>query len=88
MGMPEDTSATMPETFGLQEFFITDVATEVIGTNVRMVCGVKRGGHIDWLYSVVMPADRLFVALRQASIATCEALRALEMTEVVRAIAH
>jgi hypothetical protein len=89
MEMPGETSATMPETYGLQEYFITDVVTEVIGHNVRLICGSKVGNHIDWKYSVVMPADRLFLATKICSLAACEAFTAIDLTaEVVRAIAH
>lgn len=48
-----------PDTYGLPEFFITDVVTEIDGPNVRMVCGVRRMGKVHWLYSCVMPAHLL-----------------------------
>jgi hypothetical protein len=51
--------AEMPDTFGLQEFYVTHIHTESVGTNVRIVCGAKRGGVMHWLYSVVIPAERL-----------------------------
>jgi hypothetical protein len=55
----------MPDTFGLQEFYVTDIYTEVAGANVRLVCGAKRGGVMHWLYSVVIPAERLIETARQ-----------------------
>lgn len=56
-----------PDTFGLQEFFITEVETEVIGHEVRVMCGVKRCGEIHWLYSSVMPADLMLLALHKVT---------------------
>jgi hypothetical protein len=63
----------MPDTFGLQEHYVTDIVTEVIGSDVRIVCGARRGGTVYWLYSVVMPADRLMIASRQCSAAAQDA---------------
>lgn len=69
LGMP----AEMPDTFGLPEYFISDVVTEIDGPNVRMVCGVRRGGVIHWLYSCVMRADRLIVSGQTVTTAAEEA---------------
>jgi hypothetical protein len=54
-----------PDTVGLQEFFITEIETEVIGHEVRVMCGVKRCGEIHWLYSCVMPSDLMLLALHK-----------------------
>lgn len=62
-----------PDTFGLQEFFITEVETEVIGHDVRVMCGVKRCGEIHWLYSCVMPADLLLIAMHKVTRAAQQA---------------
>jgi hypothetical protein len=69
MGMP----ARMPNTEGLPEYFISEVFTEIDGPNVRMVCGVKRGGQIHWLYSCVMRADHLISGGRHVTDAAEEA---------------
>ena len=57
----------LPDTFGLIEYLVSDVVTEIDGPNVRMVCGIKRGGQMHWLYSVVMRADRLSVMAKTLS---------------------
>jgi hypothetical protein len=55
----------IPDTFGLTEYFVSDIATEIDGPNVRVICGAKRGGQVHWLYSVVMRSDRLAAACQQ-----------------------
>ena len=75
MAMP----AEMPDTFGLPEYFISEVVTEIDGPNVRMVCGVKRGGVIHWLYSCVMRADRLMVSGQTVTTAAEEAFNLDQM---------
>lgn len=65
--------ANLPDTFGLPEYFITDVVTEIDGTNVRIICGARRGGVVHWLYSTIMPADRLMCSARQCNTAALEA---------------
>ncbi len=69
----------MPDTFGLVEYYITDVHTEVVGSDVRIVCGVKRGGIVHWLYSVVMPADRLVITSRLCRLAAENAFSVAQM---------
>jgi hypothetical protein len=73
------TLAEMPDTFGLPEYFISEVVTEIDGPNVRMVCGVKRGGVIHWLYSCVMRADRLMVSGQTVTTAAEEAFNLDQM---------
>lgn len=77
-----------PDTFGLQEYFITEVETEVIGHDVRVVCGVKRCGETHWLYSCVMPADLLLMALHKVLRAAEEAYNQSQMEDRKRAGAH
>jgi hypothetical protein len=60
------------DTFGLQEYFVTDIAVETAGSNVRMICGVRRGGQVHWLYSCVMPAELLIPATKDCARAACE----------------
>ena len=73
--------AKMPDTFGLPEYFITDVVTEIDGSNVRIICGVRRGGQVHWLYSAVMPADRLMSGSRQCNDAAIEAYNLQQMMD-------
>jgi len=63
----------VPDTFGLPEFFISEVVTEIDGPNIRIFCGIKRGGRTHWLYSCVMRADLLVLAIREVERAACEA---------------
>jgi len=79
MGMAE-----MPDTFGLIEYFITDIHTEIVGNEVRIICGVRRCGQIHWLYSTVMPAERLLVCSRACGDAAIEAFN----SEQAPALAH
>jgi hypothetical protein len=74
-----------PDTFGLQEFFITDIETEVIGHDVRVMCGVKRCGEVHWLYSCVMPADLLLIALTQVRQAAEMAYNQSQLEDRLRA---
>lgn len=67
----------VPDTFGLPEFFVTEIFTEIAGSNVRMVCGVKRGGIVHWLYSCVMPAEVLLPSTAQCADAATEAFSLL-----------
>ena len=57
MGIHEKTEHTIPDTSNIPEFFISEIFTEIDGPNIRIVCGVKRGGIVHWLYSCVMRAD-------------------------------
>ncbi len=73
--------ATGPDTFGLHEYFITDVYTEISGSNVRMICGVRRGGAVHWLYSCVMPAELLINGSKQCRAAAEEAFTLMQMMD-------
>ncbi|WP_027583966.1 hypothetical protein [Bradyrhizobium sp. Ai1a-2] len=48
-----------PDTFGLPEYFTTDVAAEIDGSNVRIACGDRRWGELHWLFVKIIPADRI-----------------------------
>jgi hypothetical protein len=80
MGMQQE-APNAPDTFGLVEYFATEVFTEISGTNVRMVVGVKRGDHTNWLFSVVMPADSLITNARQCEGAAIEAFNLTQITD-------
>lgn len=73
MEMPASLPVEIPDTFGLPEYFISNVVTEIDGPNVRMVCGIRRGGQIHWLYSCVMRADLLIGNSRNVNAAAEEA---------------
>jgi hypothetical protein len=63
----------LPDTYGLPEYLISDVVSEIDGPNVRMICGVRRGGHIHWLYSCVMRSDQLAATSQQLGNTAAEA---------------
>lgn len=73
--------ARLPDTFGLPEYFISDVVTEIDGPNVRMVCGIKRGGTIHWLFSCVMRADLLIGESQHVNKAAEEAFNLQQMMD-------
>jgi hypothetical protein len=73
--------AEMPDTFGIPEYFISDVVTEIDGPNVRMICGIRRGGTIHWLYSCVMRADLLVQRNREVREAAEEAFNLQQMMD-------
>lgn len=85
MGMHEETQSA-PDTFGLPEYFVTDVVTEICGSNVRIICGARRGGQVQWLYSVIMPADRLIISAQECKNAGDESYNLLRMMD--RRVAH
>lgn len=73
--------AEMPDTFGIPEYFISDVVTEIDGPNVRMICGIRRGGTIHWLYSCVIRADLLVLRNREVREAAEEAVNLQQMMD-------
>jgi hypothetical protein len=83
MGIQGEEPCSAPDTFGLKEFFVTDIVTEIAGTNVRMICGVRRGGEIHWLYSAVMPAELLLSNSKQCRTAAEQAFNLIQ-TRVMR----
>jgi hypothetical protein len=72
MGMHREVPAA-PDTYGLPEYFISDIVTEIDGPNVRVTYGVRRGGQVHWLYSTVMRADLLITCSRQCGNVATEA---------------
>lgn len=79
MGRHLNEETELPDTFGLQEYFITDVVTEIDGPNVRVVWGVRRGGSIHWLCSSVLRADRLIAISKECGNAAEEAFSLNEL---------
>lgn len=80
MGM-QQLAPSAPDTDNLPEFYVTDVATEIAGGNVRIICGVRRCGQVRWLYSAVMPAELLLAGSKQCREAAIEALSFLQMRD-------
>jgi hypothetical protein len=78
MGMHEE-APSAPDTFGLPEYRVTKWEIEIDGDDIRLVCGAKRFGHIEWFYTVVMKPEELSQCLQEcASIAdTIHALRTM-----------
>lgn len=70
-----------PDTFGLEEYFVTDIRTEIMGGNVRVICGSRSGREVRWRYSVVMPAEKLMIAAGQLTQAAEEALNFMQMVD-------
>lgn len=81
MKMIKEPRTTIPDTSGLPEFFISDVVTEIDGPNVRMICGIRRGGAVHWLYSCVMRADLLVMGSRQVNAAAQEAFNLSQLMD-------
>lgn len=50
---------TAPDTFGLPEYRVTEWSIEIDGGDIRIACGTKRFGHVEWLYTVVMTPEKL-----------------------------
>jgi hypothetical protein len=48
---------TAPDTYGLMEYKVSEVLTEIDGPDVRVLCGVRKFGQVHWLYSVVVNAE-------------------------------
>jgi hypothetical protein len=80
MGIREETVPAI-DTYGLQEYFVTDIAVETAGSNVRMICGVRRGGQVHWLYSCVMPAELLIPATKDCARAACESFNMVQLMD-------
>ena len=78
--MKSISESVVPDTYGLPEYFVTNVETEIIGNNVRIFCGVKRGSEIHWLYSVVMAGESLVIGAKKCADAAGVAFHALEAT--------
>jgi hypothetical protein len=79
MGMQPDEPACAPDTYGLPEFFITDVQTETVGSNVRLFCGVRRSGIVHWLYSCVIPAELLLATSMNCRAAAEQAVSLMQL---------
>jgi hypothetical protein len=78
MGMyPDNPTITefFPETYGLPEYFVSEAVAEIDGPNVRIICGAKRGTHVIWLYSAVIPADVLLPQAQKIAAVAEEAIR-------------
>jgi len=52
-----NTAHSAPDLYGLMEYKITEVLTEIDGPDVRVLCGCRKFGVVHWLYSVVVNAE-------------------------------
>lgn len=75
----KDTERIGPDVSGLPEFYVTDVIAEVAGPNIRMIFGAKRRGEINWIFSMVMPADMVIVGAKACNDAAIQAFNSFQM---------
>jgi hypothetical protein len=80
MGKFEE-AESIPDTYGLPEFFVTDIQAEVMGSNVRLTCGSRQGRSVQWRYTVILPAEQLMRIGRQCTQAAEEALNLMQMMD-------
>jgi hypothetical protein len=69
-----------PDLYGLPEYKISEVITEIDGPDVRMVCGCRKFGVVHWLYSVVMNAETYLAMRRQFHAAAEEVHESLNLS--------
>lgn len=79
---------TRLDTSGLPEFFISDVETEIIGPNVRVVVGCQRCGKIDPLYSAVMQAEDAISVCEKITSTAREAIKRMQRSQRLRVVDH
>lgn len=72
MGMRSE-APKAPDTYGLPEYKITEIMTEIDGPDVRVLCGVRKFGEVHWLYSCVIRADTLLTMNQQTRTAAEQA---------------
>jgi hypothetical protein len=77
LGMNEVPKA--PDTYGLPEYKISEIMTEIDGPDVRILCGVRKFGEVHWLYSCVVRADTLLALNNQTRQAAEEAYNINQM---------
>ena len=70
MGLREE-AHTAPDLYGLMEYKITEVLTEIDGPDVRILCGCRKFGVVHWLYSVVINAED-YLRINQQVITAAE----------------
>jgi hypothetical protein len=61
------------DTYGLPEYHVTEMRTEIDGRDIRMVFGAKRFGQIQWLYTVVVSPEKLMQLTRECQSVAEEA---------------
>jgi hypothetical protein len=80
MGIAEE-APLAPDIYGLVEYFVTSIKTEIIGPNVRIVVGSRCGNSVRWLYSAVAPADDVLLMSHQLRMAAEEAFNLAQMMD-------
>jgi hypothetical protein len=66
-----DMAQVAPDLYGLMEYKITEVMTEIDGPDVRVLCGCRKFGVVHWLYSVVINAED-YLRINQQIITAAE----------------
>lgn len=79
MGMPTE---SMPDVYGLPHYTITEVVMEIDGPDVRLACGIRAFGAVQWLYTVSLRADRLITISQRINRAAHEAFNLSELLGV------
>jgi hypothetical protein len=77
--------AEAPDTYGLPEYHVTEIRTEIDGRDVRMVFGTKRFGQINWLYTVVISPEKLLMLSQECATVAAEAFNLSQMMDRRRA---
>jgi len=80
--------ADAPDTYGIPEYHVSEVRTEIDGTDVRMVFGTKRFGQTQWLYTVVVNPERLLALCHYCQSAAEEAFNLAQMMDRRRRAGH
>lgn len=68
-----------PDLYGLVEYKISEVLTEIDGPDVRVLCGIRKFGTVHWLYSVVVNAEDYLRINQQVRTAAEQAVNLQEM---------
>ncbi|MCA6108156.1 hypothetical protein [Bradyrhizobium cenepequi] len=79
MGMQEQD--LIPDTFGLPEYYVTGVTTEIDGPNVRVTYYARRHGQVHWLFSKVVRAEHLMQIGRTCQHVAEQAFNLAQMME-------
>lgn len=76
------------DTYGCPEFFVDVSEIEVIGDNVRLSFGVRRGDRVQGQFSMVMPVEAAMICSRVCNQITQSAFNAIQMMEDRERVAH
>lgn len=65
--MQHETELIEFDTIGLPEYRVTEWMMEADGDDIRVACGARRFGHVEWLYTVVMTPEKLLSCLLECA---------------------